>query len=789
LTSLILSGNLNTNANIVTNAGDISAAGNITGGNLVTAGLMNAGTLTVTGVSNLGAIGNVTITGGSPGYLLQTDGSGALSWVTAPSGSSIANGTSNISIPSINGNVNTSVGGTANVLVVTATGANISGTLNASGNANVGNIGTGALVATGAVVSSGTVTAIGLNIVANGVGTQNILIGNGYANTSLSQTIDIAGNLTGSGGSRVTILANASGSGQPNVSIGSNVTGANGIFTIGAFANTANTVTIGLGTNASNGTINIGAGSGSSNATAINVGIGNATTGNVSTGLGTVNIGIGNNQSGSTVTTIVNVGGNVTGANSNTVVRVASNITNNANSKYTVEIGNSTANGTIKIGGSSNTTTSFTGNVTFTSGSTLTVNANIQGSNVYGTNNVRSGGNFIMTAANSYLITTGNGGIQGSGYVANVILYAGLFDDALGGYSTRTINIGSGLNDATATSQINIGSSVGNSAITILGNVTVTNGNLSGSKFTSTVATGTAPLIVTSTTRVANLNVATAGVADSVAVANVSGIGNIATINKDGNASNILYGNGVFASAPVTYSNSDVATFLSSYGSNTITTTGNVSFGNIDTTGLVGAGSLTVTGTTNLGAVGNVTITGGTSGQFLKTDGSGALSWANSAGGSITNDTTTNASYYVTFTDASSGSLANVGVSTTKLYFNPSTGQLNATDFNSLSDKVTKTNIKQLENTSNIISLLTGVSFDWVDGTGSSYGFIAQDIEPVLPHAVSTNSEGKKSVNYSAVIPFLVETIKEQKQEIEALKASTRSLETSIEQVLALLRK
>jgi hypothetical protein len=72
--------------------------------------------------------------------------------------------------------------------------------------------------------------------------------------------------------------------------------------------------------------------------------------------------------------------------------------------------------------------------------------------------------------------------------------------------------------------------------------------------------------------------------ANSVAVANVSGIGNIATTNIDGNASNILYGNGIFASAPspgVVYGNSNVATFLASFGSNTITTTGNVSVGNI----------------------------------------------------------------------------------------------------------------------------------------------------------------------------------------------------------------
>jgi hypothetical protein len=47
---------------------------------------------------------------------------------------------------------------------------------------------------------------------------------------------------------------------------------------------------------------------------------------------------------------------------------------------------------------------------------------------------------------------------------------------------------------------------------------------------------------------VANATFATtAGTANSVAVANVTGIGNIATINKDGNASTVLYGNGVFA--------------------------------------------------------------------------------------------------------------------------------------------------------------------------------------------------------------------------------------------------
>ena len=57
--------------------------------------------------------------------------------------------------------------------------------------------------------------------------------------------------------------------------------------------------------------------------------------------------------------------------------------------------------------------------------------------------------------------------------------------------------------------------------------------------------------------------------------------GNIVSVNKDGNASNVLYGNGVFAAPTSGYGNSNVTTLLSSFGSNTISTTGNISGGNV----------------------------------------------------------------------------------------------------------------------------------------------------------------------------------------------------------------
>jgi hypothetical protein len=102
-----------------------ASSGNIAGSNVsITANL------SVTGVSNLGAPGNVKISGGTNGYVLSTDGSSNLSWIAQASGgaSNISNGNSNVNIATANGNVTiTSVGNTT--MTVTGTGANVSGTL------------------------------------------------------------------------------------------------------------------------------------------------------------------------------------------------------------------------------------------------------------------------------------------------------------------------------------------------------------------------------------------------------------------------------------------------------------------------------------------------------------------------------------------------------------------------------------------------------------------------------------------------------------------------------------
>ena len=162
----------------------------------------------------------------------------------------------------------------------------------------------------------------------------------------------------------------------------------------------------------------------------------------------------------------------------------------------------------------------------------------------------------------------------------------------------------------------------------------------------------------------------------------------------------------------------------------------------------------------------------GTSGQVLTSSGAGAPTWADAAGGggfSVTNDTSTNSTYYPVFVDTTSGDPTQTSVSSTKLNFNPSSGNFSATQFTSLSDKTKKTNIRPVENALEITKQLEGVRFDWIDNDKPSVGLIAQDVEKVLPELVETSGDGTKSVSYGNIIGVLIEAIKEQQKLIDKL--------------------
>jgi ATP-dependent protease HslVU (ClpYQ) ATPase subunit len=66
---------------------------------------------------------------------------------------------------------------------------------------------------------------------------------------------------------------------------------------------------------------------------------------------------------------------------------------------------------------------------------------------------------------------------------------------------------------------------------------------------------------------------------------------------------------------------------------------------------------------------------------------------------------------------------------------------------------------------------LNGVSFNKkATPNVKEIGFIAQEVEAVIPDLVTETNEGIKTVSYSRVTAVLVETIKEQQAQINELK-------------------
>jgi hypothetical protein len=87
------------------------------------------------------------------------------------------------------------------------------------------------------------------------------------------------------------------------------------------------------------------------------------------------------------------------------------------------------------------------------------------------------------------------------------------------------------------------------------------------------------------------------------------------------------------------------------------------------------------------------------------------------------------------------------------------------------SDISLKENILPLESSLDKVMKLNGVSFNKkATPNVKEIGFIAQEVEAVIPDLVTETNEGIKTVSYSRVTAVLVETIKEQQAQIEELK-------------------
>jgi hypothetical protein len=249
-------------------------------------------------------------------------------------------------------------------------------------------------------------------------------------------------------------------------------------------------------------------------------------------------------------------------------------------------------------------------------------------------------------------------------------------------------------------------------------------------------------------------------------------------------SSSVTATQGIFNASAGTYAGGSLI-LKSSAGTNPIYLTSNGGFfalsngGGADHLLIASTGAATFSSNVNIGT----NITASSSSIYKTTASSGYLALYGNGGGIYLGGSEDNQVFI------SSG--GNVGIGTSSpsytLHVNGSVAGTSA--YNNLSDKRYKKDIKPIENALDKVLLLEGVTYNWnLDTTVigdknldslNHIGFVAQDIEKILPQVVSTaNDKDKtKSVAYSDIVPVLAEAIKELSAQIKELQTKIQTLE------------
>ena len=120
-------------------------------------------------------------------------------------------------------------------------------------------------------------------------------------------------------------------------------------------------------------------------------------------------------------------------------------------------------------------------------------------------------------------------------------------------------------------------------------------------------------------------------------------------------------------------------------------------------------------------------------------------------------------------------------------------GGLRANNVTYTSDARFKQNVRPLASALASVLALRGVRYEWNalgirhGGTAgaSQVGVIAQEVEKIYPELVSTDQDGYKAVNYAQLTPVLIEALKEQQAQIEALRAQAATAKAELQTVKA----
>ena len=333
----------------------------------------------------------------------------------------------------------------------------------------------------------------------------------------------------------------------------------------------------------------------------------------------------------------------------------------------------------------------------------------------------------------------------------------------------------------------------------------VTTLNMTG-QLTNTVATGTAPFVVSSTTQVANLNAATAGSVTNALTLNNGGSGAASGTTYNGSSAVTLSYNTLGAS-PVAGSTSIVTVGTITTGTWNGTAIANTYLANSTISGVAlgsnlnsltaGTGISYSSGTTYNGSaaitINNSGVTSNVAGTGISVSGAtGAVTITNSgvtsavAGTGVSVSGSTGA---VTFSigqavsTSSSVQFGSLGVGTAA---SGTTGEIRATNNVTAyysSDIKFKENIHDVPDALQIVCAIGSKIFDWKDEyltshggedgyfiRKSDFGVIAQDVEKVFPRAVRTRPDGSLAVDYEKLSTLAFGAIAELLKRVEALE-------------------
>ena len=440
-----------------------------------------------------------------------------------------------------------------------------------------------------------------INITANTVTTANL---SATGNVSSNSVISTTGNITGAAGvfnDGLSVTGNITATGNLNYQDVNNLVVGDPLIYIGA-NNTSNLVDLGIIASANVSGLYQHLGIVRNHSTGVWGVFGNVVA-EPTTVVDWANAVYQPFQSGAATFAGANINGALTGA---TTISASANIAGN------YFIGNGAALTGITVSGSNPVST--TGNVaggnliaTGTVSATGNIYANYFLGNValangfpatYGNSNVTT----LLSAFGSNAVST-TGNISSGYFIGN----GSALTSVTGANISGSVSQANYANTANAVAGANVSGSVAQANYANTANA-VAGANVSGSVAQATYA-NTANAVAGANVSGTVASATTAGTVTGNAQANITSVGTLSSLSVSGNITgSYILGNGSqLTGLPATYGNSNVATLLSAFGSNTISTTGNVTSGNLLTGGILSVGGdVTIGG--NLSVAGN-TIT------------------------------------------------------------------------------------------------------------------------------------------------------------------------------------